>query len=534
MSGFIFDQGNLNIAALTVPGAYVQLMDPMGGAIADPSNAIAIAGTGSWGEVNKPLGPWGEISSAAAAIGQFDVEKWKTDKSDLMRACMQAFQQAQTDVSLQIWGCRISDGTDVAASLTLVDTTSGTPLTGMILPAKYTGTGGNTIKCLISAAGPANLYNVTFVASFSGQTISETYFNVAGSASGASPFWANLRDAILLGNQSRGPSQLIGTPTSVSTTALNPAAGTFTLTGGTDGRAGVTSSSFFGSDVIGNRQGIYAFRGLPIVPAYVYCAGMTDSTKFATIQAFCTQEIIRAVLPFPAGTSTTTAVTNRASLGISDKRIIYAKNHIYWVDPISGQTILTDPVAIMIARAASLSPQLSPLNKPVYGVVGAEQNRHASDETGLLNMNGIWAISNPCLGSPFWGIISDSTTSLNPVERPVAYQRLKDYIGIQFARILLKYVGKPQGLFDPDETRAGCKSDIDSVMRSFFEAKLIVDWQSQCDAQLNNPDSIQAGYMFGKLDYVPYGTVRYVVLNLGTQNHLSAGQALALLEQQGG
>lgn len=532
--GFIFDQGNLNLSSLTVPGAYVQLMNPSGLATPGPSNAIAIAGTASWGPVNEAQGPFGELDSVFSMYGQFDAAKFLADPYDMMRPVMQALQQSQTDQGLNIWCNRISDGTDAAAEVTLQDVTSETALDGITLPAKYTGTGGNTIKVIVAAAGPANMFNVTIVASFGGQTQSETYFNIAGSASGASPFWSNLNLAILNGNDSRGPSQLIGTPTDVSTTALNPAVGTFTLAGGDDGRDDVESADFFGSDVIGNRQGIYAFRGLPIVPAYVYCAGMTDTTKFATIAAFCNQEIIRAVVPLAKGTSTSSAVTARSDNGISSKRFMYAKDWIYWVDPISGKTLFTDPVAIMIGRAASLSPEISPLNKAVQGVIGTEHpKQYPSDEIGMLNTNGIWVICNPCLGSAYFGIASASTTSLNPIERPVEHDRLKDYIGIQFASTLQKFVGEKQGTYDPDRTRSACKSEIDSMMALFKDGDILVDWQSQCDAKINSPNSIQAGYMRAKLTYLPYFTVRYVILDLATSNRLSAGQALALAEANG-
>lgn len=532
--GFVFDQGNLNLASLSTPGAYVQLLPPTGLSVPGPSNAIAIAGTGSWGPLNTALGPFSSITGAAGAIGQFNIALWQADQYDAMRAVMQALGEAQTTTSLNVWITRISDGTDVAATLTLKDITSPTALSGITLPAKYTGVGGNTIQVIVAAAGPTNTYNVTFVASFGGQAYSETYLNIAGNGSTSSPFWANLNAAILRGNQSRGPSALIGTPTSVSSTAKDPAVGTFTLTGGTDGRSGVTSASFFGSDVIGNRQGIYAFRGLPIVPAYVCCAGLTDTTKASSVQAFCLSEVIRCVFPFASGTSTSTATGYRTSIAISDKRFMYAKDWIYWVDPNSGQTCFTDPVPVLIGRAASLSPQLSPLNKQIYTVIGTEHAQiYPADEIGLLNANGIWVIANPCLGSPFWGIASASTTSLNPIEQPVEYERLKDYVGIQFATTLNQFVGDPQGPYDPDPTRAACKSDIDAAMQLMYTAGLIVDWASECDAKLNVPLSVQAGYMRASLEYLPFTSVKYVVLNLSTQSSLSAGQALALAQASG-
>lgn len=533
-SGFIFDQGNLNTSALTVPGAYVALVPPTGLLLPGPSNAVFFAGTASWGPVNQACGPFGTIDAASSVHGQFRASLWRDDSYDLMRGIMQALGEVQTTQSLNIWTTRISDGDDEAASATLVDITDGSPLDGITLPAKWTGIDGNSIKAIISAGSGAHTFNVTFVASIGGQTVSETYVNLAGSESGASPFWANLNNAILHGTTSRGPSKLIGEPTDVSTTALNPKLDTFTLSGGTDGRSGVDSSSFFGSDVIGNREGVYCSRGLPIVPAYFYCCGLIDTSKVGLLASLCLSEVMRYIFPLEAGTSTLDAVDSRLDLGISDKRFMYAKDYIYWVDPISGETLFTDPVALMIGRAASLSPELSPLNKPILTVIGSEHPRqYPADEIGLLNQYGIWVITNPCLGSPFWGIASASTTSLNPIEQPVEYERLKDYIGITFASALGKFVGQKQGPYDPDATRSACKSDIDSAMQQLVNGGLLVDWQSQVDAKLNSPQSVQAGYMRGNLTYVPFTNIKFVILNLATSASLSAGQAFAR-NQQGG
>lgn len=304
------------------------------------------------------------------------------------------------------------------------------------------------------------------------------------------------------------------------------------MAGGTDGRSGLTSASYFGSDVVGNRQGIYAFRNMNVVPAYIYCAGLTDLTKAANVNAFINQEIIRYVFPLAAGTSTSSAVSTRNSTGIASKRFMYAKDWIYWSDPISGKLLFTDPVAIMIGRAASLSPQLSPLNKSVFGVVASEQKKpYPADEVGLLNGNGIWALANPCLGRNFWGFISASTTSFNLLEQMVEYARLQDYIGLNFARILTKFVGEPQGTYDPDETRVNCKNDIDSVMALYKESKLIQGWESQVDAKNNNPQSIARGYLRGKLKYLPFWTVKYVLLDLATTLTLSPAQVIAQSEQ---
>ena len=133
-----------------------------------------MVGTASWGPVNIVQGPFGDITSAAATYGQFSAALFATDPYDLMRGVMQSLGEAQTDLSLNIYTNRISDGTDAAATIILKDTTTGTAINGITLPAKYTGIGGNTIKVIIAASGASNAYNVTVVAALGGQSIVET------------------------------------------------------------------------------------------------------------------------------------------------------------------------------------------------------------------------------------------------------------------------------------------------------------------------------------------------------------------------
>lgn len=525
--GFVFDQGNLNTAALTTPGAYIQLDNPSGGINLQQSNAIALVGSGSYGPVNQATGPFGDDGSAAGWFGEFNYKLWQNDPFDLMRGVMQALGEAQTTASLAAWLVRITDGTDEAASVTLEDT-QGTPVAGITIPARFTGSGGNLHAVQITTGAGANNFNVTFFSTYSGAVQSETFFNIPGSASGASPFWANLQTAMLQGNSSRGPSWLMGVPSGVSNSAHNPALGTFFLSGGTDGRSGLTSASFFGSDTPGGREGVYCLRGLPVVPRFFCCCGLYDTTKFANLYQLTFQEIMRVILPNGAGTSTPQAITNRNTVGISDKRVMWSKSWIYWTDPVSGQTLFTDPVPLMIGRIASLSPELSPLNVPTISVVGTEHPAvYPADEIGLLEQNGILEIANPCLGSPFFGFVTGNTTSLNPISQPYEYASLEDWIGINFAYSLQQFVGKKQGLYDPDPTRSNCKTVVDQTMYALYLDQMIVDWTSQIDAKLNDPVSIQRGYLKGRLKYVPFGTVKFVVLEIATALSLSPGQALA-------
>lgn len=519
MSGTVFDEGNVNTAALTVPGAYTQIMaDNTGNATLNPSNVIALVGAGKWGQVGKVM-PWSSSGDAGLYYGQYDASL--ADPYDLMQRVLQAFQNAQTQASLTVLTVRITDGTDLAASVPLLDTTAMTPIHGIVLTGKYTGTGGNSIKVIVSNGAGTGLYNVTIIATFGGATNTEQYTNLPGV--GAGVFWTNLANALTQGQANvRGPSQLV-VPSAVSGSAIAPVVNTYTLTGGTDGRSGLTSSSFFGSDVIGNRQGIYALRGQKqLKPAYLGCCGLTDSSKAATLLSFSQQETVRVLFPFPIGTDTTTAVSDKQTNGIADKRFIYLKDWLFWADPVSGVQLLTDPMGLAIGRLGCLSPELSPLNKSVAGVAGSERTtEYPDDEIGLLHTNGILVIANPIEGGAQWGFLTGRSTSLNPNEAPIERSRLQDYIAQQGNGICGQFVGDKQGLTDPDDTRAACKGALDDMFQRLQRAKIIDQsgpgqpgFVTVCDAILNTTASIRARYMIANAWYRPYGGVDFVLVNL--------------------
>ncbi|MHB8354988.1 MAG: phage tail protein, partial [Burkholderiales bacterium] len=52
----IYQLGQLNASALSVPGAYIQIVPPKNRYINGvPSNILGIVGVGSWGPVNSPI-----------------------------------------------------------------------------------------------------------------------------------------------------------------------------------------------------------------------------------------------------------------------------------------------------------------------------------------------------------------------------------------------------------------------------------------------------------------------------------------------
>lgn len=514
--GVVFDQGNVNIASLTAPGAYVQIIPPLGISVPLPTNSMLLEGTASWGQMNKPTLSASPTTSVTQ-FGQFN--QALNDPFDLARDTLICFQQAQTANSLSLWQVRIGDGTEAPASVVLMDT-SGTPVAGATANGFCPGIGGNAISVQIVAGSVANSFSVQVIAKFAGLQ-NEFYPNIPGSASGASPFWTNLAAALANGlSNYRGPSQLLAL-TNVSNSAHNPAAGTFNLSGGTDGRSGVTAASFVGSDVMGARSGIFAGRNLSPTPSFMVCSGLTDSTKFASLQAMGRQEIIMNMFPFPLGTTTAAAVSAKQALGIDDYRCCFIVNWIYWTDPISGKQLLVSPAPFAAARLTTLSPELSPTNVAVYGVNGTERNGPqgntplGADEIGLLQTNGILTVSNPVPGGNYWGFPVGNNSSSDPIRCAIEYSRMIDYIGLSLAARMGKYVGKNQGFTDPDDTRIAAKNELDSFGDLLKNTTKQIDaWYSQCDASLNTKDTIPKRFFFANFFARLKNSIQFVVINL--------------------
>ncbi len=95
-------------------------------------------------------------------------------------------------ISLQIGATnlkcvRVTDGTDLAATIALKNTATPTAATGMTLTAKYSGTKGNGITAKISTGTAVNAsYKLTVY--FPGQT-PEVFDNITGSGAA---LWASL------------------------------------------------------------------------------------------------------------------------------------------------------------------------------------------------------------------------------------------------------------------------------------------------------------------------------------------------------
>jgi hypothetical protein len=200
----IFLDGQQNLAALTVPGVYGDIILPTPLLLGTPTNIEGLVGVASWGPLNALI-PISKPSDAAIYIGPPVIRSYDIS-SYVSAAC-------QVGGAIGFYAVRVSDGTDTAASVTIQ---SALTLTG-----KYTGTLGNSIKATINNGSLANSYQVSI--SFPG-LIPEQFNNILGPipASDTASFSVN--------------------PTASDTLTINGSAITFVASGATGLQVNIGSS----------------------------------------------------------------------------------------------------------------------------------------------------------------------------------------------------------------------------------------------------------------------------------------------------
>jgi hypothetical protein len=104
----IFISGQQNLAALTVPGVYGEIILPQPFLLGLPTNIEGLVGVASWGPLNSLI-PMSKPSDAALAIGPPVIRNY--DMSSYVSA------SSQVGGSIGYMGVRVSDGTDAAATV---------------------------------------------------------------------------------------------------------------------------------------------------------------------------------------------------------------------------------------------------------------------------------------------------------------------------------------------------------------------------------------------------------------------------------
>lgn len=501
----VYQIGSLNTAALSAADLYVGIQAPKTRYINGvPSDGYGIVGIASWGPVNSPV-LIGSDTDLAQYFGAQQVRKY-----DLATAVSIGLQIGATNLRC----VRVTDGTDVAASIALKDVAT-TPATGMTLTAKYTGTRGNSITANISTGTAVGSYKLTVY--LSGQT-PEIYDNITGTGA---TLWANLVSAVNNGITAvRSASQIV-VATIGTGTALPNTSTTYTLTGGTDGATTITDAVLVGTDGTSTtRTGMYALRGTGVQVGLLH--DVTDSTQWPTMNTFGISEGVYMFTQAPAGTTYATVATSLNTVGVDSWQMkVLLGDWPYWNDTVNGlSSRMCSPGAFVAAKYAAQSPHISALNKPIPNIVATQRQLanqpYSISEIGALSNARLDVITNPCPGGNYFGCRSGRNASSSSTQNDDTYTRMTNFLSATLAASFGYVVGEAQ----TTDLRRTTKSTIESFLQNLLDEGMIGDpnggpaFGVKLDAS-NNPDSrVALGYMVADVQVKYLSTVRFFLINL--------------------
>ncbi|HEX8894467.1 MAG TPA: hypothetical protein VF783_14145 [Terriglobales bacterium] len=501
----IVQYGQVNTTALIVPDLIVQIIAPQVAQLNGvPTNVAGFVGTAAWGPVNSPT-IVGSMADYARNFGAIQARL-----NDMGTAVAAAVLQGANNFRC----VRVTDGTDTAATIVAQSTC-------ITFTAKYSGTLGNSVQVQVATGSAANTSKV--IVTLPGQN-PEVFDNIAGTANA---LWVNMASAINTGQiGARGPSNIIIATAGAGTTA--PTLSTYTLTGGTDGVASITTSVMVGADTI-PRKGMYALRGTGASVAAL--VDLSDTTSFATQIAYGQSEGTYMIGVTPQGDTISNAVSTKATAGIDSYSFKYMfGDWVYFLDPVNGGVRLISPQGYVVGVLANQAPQNSSLNKQMYGVVGTQKSfqnqQYSSAELQSLAQAGIDVITNPIPAGNQFGCRIGHNSSSDNTRNGDNYTRMTNYLAATVAQGMGIYDGRLQSSQPTDPLRRAVKATLDSFYLNLQQQQQIDDFTIQCDLNNNPPSRIALGYLQADI------RVRYLAVAEKILINQEGGQSVTITRQQ--
>lgn len=429
--------------------------------------------------------------------------------------------------------------TGTGATTTLTLSTGAAVTAGLVLGGIWTGILGNSLTCTLATGSASNTTSVSIALPAIG--VSELYPNLPNAT-----FFSALKNAIALGLSGvRGPSQIVKT-VSYNPAVGAPTVGTYSFSGGTDGRAGITTANLLGSNTAVPPTGLYALQQVNPAVGIAWIVGTTDVTLPATLVSFGQSNGVEMLFPFPAGTSTATALTQVATLGQHDPSLTYCKDWIYFYDSVNNVTRLVPPTAFIGGKAATLPPQSGIGNEPVQLVLGTERNNpitgnsqpYSVSEIGQLASAGVMFITNPIPAGAVFGTRHGQTTSLNPVTQGMEYWRMTSFLARSIGSTMGQFVDALQSQQANDPLRNAVRLELNNFFTSLLGTNgqvgvidaftVVCSFNGASNATpgngVNTPASIAAHYLYVLCRVTYLSTVRFFIVSLqGGSTVISVG-----------
>ena len=507
----IIQQGTINTAALIVPDLYVQIVPPqtinLNGV---PTNVLGVVGTASWGPVNM----------ASTFSGMPDYQplfgKPVARKYDMGTQVATSYLQGASNYR----GVRVTDGTDLAASAALAST-FGTAT------SIYTGSAANGDTLTYSAGSKAGTAKVVIGRA---GLVPEVFDNLTPTAAAVAAA-INAGTGVL-----RGKSALIVFTAGVGSAPSLSAPTTITLSGGADGATTITTAVLIGQDAA-IRTGMYALRGQGCSVGLL--ADADDTTQYTVQDAFGLAEGVYMILTGPSGDTIANAIATKQTAGLDSygSKLMFG-DWLYWNDPGNGIIRLVSPQGFAAGRLANLSPEQSPLNKILAGVVGSQKSggpaagtfgKYSGAELQQMFSAGIDVIANPQPGGAYWGVRCGHNSSSNPATNGDNYTRMTNFLAATLATGMGIYVGRTINV----DLFNAVKSTLCSFLQNLLQQKILgstdgsLPFSAICDIT-NNPDSrTSLGYLQADVQ------VKYQAINEKFIVNLQGGQTVVVAQAAG-
>ena len=426
--------GVTNLSAVNVPNVLVQIVPPNPVIIGVPTNIGGVVGTATWGPVNSPV-TIGTMQQEVINFG--NPQPVQYDLGTLVYAAIQ--QGANNFVCV-----RVTDGTDTAATTTLLDNQM-TPVIGATLTAIYTGTVGNTLNAVVSQGSSytESAPTIKLTIYLSGG-VPEVFDNIGGTGA---TLWDNLVSAVNLGQStSRPPSQLVIATVGLSTHAASLTL--YTFSGGTNGNSGVTTETLIGSDSDTPRTGMYALRGT--LASVAALADATDTTYWTDQVAYGNSEGTYMIGAMAAGyqDNISGAQTLLQTAGIDNYNFkLPLGDWIQINDPFNNQSRFISPQGFALGEILVVSPAGSSLNKPMNGIVAtqktAEGRVYSQAELQQIDNARLEVITKPLPVGNVFGCRMGINTSSNPLTNTDNYPRMINFLAASLNSQLGQFIGLP-------------------------------------------------------------------------------------------
>lgn len=412
-----------------------------------------------------------------------------------------------------LYVARVYAAAAVKASFTCESASGGAGTTTIRIDASSVGTHGNYLKWRVAAAtnADATMFNLYIKDTITGKVWTYENLNVVSGD--------NLVDTIGTDHgrpvdvtklNATRPSNSVASTDGADTdgyTFLGTAVAAYTVVPGTDGT--IADSDYFGTlkglDLLSSLKGV----------AIVYPAEHTSATLKAAIKVKAAASSDRMFIIGAASQTTdvSTAATDVATY--RSDRIIYAYNHVYTVDPVTGAEVLVRPESWMACVLSNTDIDIHPGEEDTKRfLAGISRVYNAGLERAdyvVLKAAGISALEVD-LGSPVF--VSGVVTDLTPGKTEIARRRSADFLQLSAAYALRYHVKKKNTEARRTAIAATLKGWLSGLKR---QGRVVEDFNIDMDI-LNGPDDRDNGIqrILMQVDLVPHMLAVVLTTEIGT------------------